>query len=131
MALLNWKPDYLIGHTRIDAEHQHLFDLINAFHYAFVQSRDRREILQLLNSLVQYAEEHFQREEQLMAEHAYPGLERHREIHAGLFETIFRLQGKLEQASIKLEKDTFAFLRTWLTEHIVEHDMEFGRFLRH
>ncbi len=129
MALLNWKPDYLLGNVPIDSDHRHLFDLINSFHYAFIQNRERKEILRLLNSLVKYSEEHFQREEKMMADHGYPGLERHRDIHAGLFETIFVLQARLEEASIKMEKETIAFLGTWLTDHIAEEDRAFGRFL--
>ncbi len=128
MALLNWKRDYLLGNAQIDSDHQHLFDLINSFHYEFIQNRDHVEILRLLNNLVKYCEDHFQREECLMAEKAYPGLDEHRQIHAELFETIFELQGKLESASVKMEKETVDFLRHWLTDHIVEHDMAFARY---
>lgn len=65
----------------------------------------------------------------MMAERAYPELETHQRIHGELFETIFHLQTKLEEASIKMEKETVDFLRHWLTDHIAEHDMEFARFL--
>ena len=129
MALLNWKRDYLLGNAQIDSDHQHLFDLINSFHYEFVQNRDRAKILRLLNMLVKYCEEHFQREELMMAEKSYPGLDEHRQIHAGLFETIFELQSKLENDSIRMEKETIVFLRHWLTDHIAEHDTAFARFL--
>jgi hemerythrin-like metal-binding protein len=129
MALLNWNRGYLIGNAQIDSDHQHLFDLINSFHYAFIQNRDRLGILRILNGLVQYAEEHFQREEAMMADRGYPELEAHQQIHAGLFETIFQLQTKLEEASVKMEKETVDFLRHWLTDHIAEHDTAFARFL--
>ena len=127
MALLNWKRDYLHGNAQIDADHQHLFDLINSFHYEFIQNRDRAKILRLLNMLVKYCEEHFQREELMMAEKSYPGLDDHRQKHAHLFETIFELQTKLELASIRMEKETVDFLRHWLIDHIVEDDMAFAR----
>lgn len=68
MALLNWKPDYLLGNAPIDSDHRHL-------------------------------------------------------------ESIFVLQARLEEASIKFEKETIAFLGTWLTDHIAEEDRAFGRFL--
>ncbi|MBI4989058.1 MAG: hemerythrin family protein [Rhodocyclales bacterium] len=129
MALLNWNRGYLTGNARIDSDHQHLFELINSFHYAFIQNRDRTDILRILNGLVQYAEEHFQREETMMADRGYPKLEAHQRIHADLFETIFQLQAKLEEASVKMEKETVDFLRHWLTDHIAEHDTEFARFL--
>jgi len=129
VALLNWKSDYVVGNAQIDADHHHLFDLINEFHYVFSQNHNRIEIARVLNNLVKYCEEHFQREEALMSQHGYPGLAEHQAIHAELFETLFTLQSKFEDGSIKMEKETIEFLRHWLTDHIAEHDMKFGRFL--
>ncbi len=129
MALLNWNSRYQIGDAVIDGEYRRLFDLINDFHYNFLSNRDRRDIVKLLNDLVRYAEEHFQHEERIMSERGYPELERHRDIHAGLFETLFALQSKLEQGSLKTEKETVDFLRTWLTDHIAEDDAALGKFL--
>lgn len=129
MALLNWSRDYQLGHPVIDAEHRHLFDLINDFHYFFLASRDTREVLRLLTALVRYSESHFRHEEELMFEAGYPRLAAHRDIHATLFETIFALQEKFEAGVVKAESETVAFLRTWLTDHIAEEDKAFGRFL--
>jgi hemerythrin-like metal-binding protein len=129
VALLNWKNDYSVGNAQIDADHHRLFDLINEFHYVFTHNRQLREIARVLNDLVKYSEEHFQREEEMMAAHDYPGLDEHREIHAALFETVFQLQSKFEQNAVKIESETIDFLRHWLTDHIVEHDTKFGRFL--
>lgn len=129
MALLNWNSAYQIGDAVIDDEHRRLFELINDFHYNYSLNRDRRDILKLLNDLVRYAEEHFQHEERIMAERNYPGLEPHREAHAGLFETLFSLQSKLEGGAFKAETETVDFLRTWLTDHIAEDDLALGKFL--
>ncbi|MBK6630221.1 MAG: hemerythrin family protein [Betaproteobacteria bacterium] len=129
MALLNWKNDYQLGNALIDRDHRQLFELINSFHYEFIQNRNRVEILRLLNDLVRYCEEHFGREEAMMANQAYPGLEQHLQKHAELFETIFALQTKLEADAIRMEQETVAFLRHWLTDHIAEEDRAFARFL--
>ncbi len=129
MALLNWSRDFQLGHAVVDAEHRRLFDLINDFHFSFMASRDLGEVRRLLNALVRYAETHFRHEEHLMAAAGYPDLERHRDIHAGLFETIFALQEKFEAGAVKMESEAVAFLRTWLTDHITEEDKAFGRFL--
>lgn len=39
------------------------------------------------------------------------------------------IESELEEASIKMEKETVDFLRTWLTDHIAEEDRAFGRYL--
>lgn len=129
MALLNWKSDYQLGNALIDRDHRQLFELINAFHYEFIQNRNRAEILRLLNALVRYCEGHFEREEKMMAEQSYPGREQHLQKHAELFETIFALQGKLEADAIRMEQETVEFLRHWLTDHIAGEDRAFARFL--
>ena len=129
MALLNWNDSYRVGDALIYLEHCRLFDLINNFHFTYMQDRDRRDILQVLNELVRYAEEHFQHEERIMAERGYPELDRHRDIHVELFETLFSLQTKLEKGTIGSDKETVEFLRTWLTDHIAEEDRALGKFL--
>ena len=80
MALLNWKADYCTGNVKIDDDHRTLFERINDFHYAWEHKRDRKDIARVLNRLVEYAEEHFAREEGIMHAAGYPGLARHQAI---------------------------------------------------
>ena len=72
MALLNWKADYCTGNAKIDDDHCNLFERINDFHFAWQSSRDRKDIARVLNRLVEYAEEHFAREEEIMRASCYP-----------------------------------------------------------
>lgn len=129
VALLNWNDGYTLGNAQIDADHRHLFELINDFHYAFTLNHDRAEIARMLNTLIRYAEEHFQREEGMMAERNYPGLEKHKAEHVDLVETVFTLQSKFESQELKMEKETVDFLRHWLTDHIADEDTKFARFM--
>ena len=129
MALVNWKDDYSVGHVSIDQDHRKLFQLINDFHYAYATSRDRREVGLMLTTLIRYAEEHFTREEAIMAEVGYPELAVQQEQHVKLVEAIFALQSELDSRSIRLEKDLIKFLSHWLLDHIVDHDRKLGTFL--
>lgn len=129
MALLNWKADYCTGNARIDDDHRALFDRINDFHYAWQQNRDRKDIARVLNRLVEYAEEHFAREEEIMRASAYPGLARHQAIHEALFEQIFVLQGHFEEGRIRIDRDAMDFLRAWMVDHIVGEDMKFSAYV--
>jgi len=131
VALLNWNDSYSLGNAQIDADHRRLFDLINDFHYAFILNHDRSEIARMLNALVRYSQEHFEREEHMMAERGYPGLEKHQAEHVALFETVFDLQGKFERRELRMEKETVDFLRRWLVDHIADHDSKFAQFLVH
>lgn len=127
MALLDWKADYHTGQMRIDDDHRALFDCINDFHHAWLHDRDRREIARLLGRLIQGAEEHFAREEEIMRVRGYPGLRAHAAAHEALLGQIFALQGHFEEGRIGIDEDAVEFLRGWLVDHILAADLKFAR----
>ena len=129
MRLLNWQDDYLVGDEVIDHDHKELFHMINDFYDAFQESRKRSQLSPLLTRLVHYAEQHFQREEKIMAHHAYPELEKHHLIHEELFETIFELNKRLETDPLPLDRDAVMFLKHWLVDHILQEDKKIGTFI--
>lgn len=131
MSLVRWSDEFLVGDATIDSQHRYLFDLINAFHEAFMASRSRKEVARLLNQLTEYAETHFQEEERLMRESAYPAAGEHHVIHEALYEQIYALNARFEDRALNPTYETVAFLRTWLTDHILKSDVAFGEYLRH
>ena len=129
MALLSWSSQYLIGNAQIDAEHEELFLLINAFHDSWQNARQPDDIARVLNRLVAYAQTHFQHEEEIMASAGFPKLADHQRIHEAMIETIFKLQQSLEEKNLHLEMETMKFVKAWLVEHILENDYLFRDFL--
>jgi hemerythrin len=129
MALLSWSTQYLIGNNTIDDEHKELFRLINTFHDHWQEKRDRREIVQVLNQLINYTQMHFQHEENIMQQEEYPKLAEHQQIHDSMVETIFKLQQSFEDKNLHFEIDTMKFVKNWMVEHILENDTLFRDFL--
>lgn len=130
MTFMSWRKDFEVGVAQIDAEHRHLFDLINAFHETYAGGDTRTEIAQVLNRLVAYAEEHFQHEEQLMRDSAYPQLDMHMELHSELVLSIFAINEKLAADPVKASTDIVHFLKSWLLQHILQRDMDIAEFLK-
>jgi hemerythrin-like metal-binding protein len=130
MTFLSWRKDYDIGVAQIDAEHRNLLDLVNAFHDRNAQGATHSEIAHLLNQLVSYAEEHFQHEEKVMSDNAYPLLDQHRELHVKLVASIFEINERFSAQPAKASAETLQFIKAWLLEHIIKHDMDIGDFLR-
>lgn len=130
MTFLSWRSDYQVGNSQIDAEHQQLFKLINEFHDQCARGNARRHLLPVLNSLVAYAEEHFQHEEAMMLEARYPRLARQQAMHENLYSTIYALNEKLSQEDTEVDMEASKFLKNWLLDHILVEDMDFGDFLR-
>jgi len=93
MALLSWSDQYLIGNDIIDAEHKELFRLINDFHTHWVEAQDRQDIARVLNQLINYAQMHFQHEENIMETAGYPNLLQHQHIHEALIDVVEKQGG--------------------------------------
>ena len=129
MALLSWSNQYLIGNDLIDAEHEELFKLVNAFHTRWAEAHTRQDIAKILNQLIVYAEMHFRHEETIMGDAGFPKLEGHQKIHEAMIDSIFRLQQSYEDGNLRLEMDTMKFVKAWLVEHILENDYLFRDFL--
>ena len=130
MTFLSWRDDYAVGVRQIDAEHRSLFDLINEFHDTHARGHSRKQIAQVLNRLVVYAETHFQNEERLMGENGYPLLEMHREQHGKLVSSVFAINERLASDVDKASIEILPFIKSWLVGHIVNNDMDIGVFLR-
>ena len=128
MSLLSWRPNYSVGIDAIDAEHRHLFDLINRFHDNFQQGYSLTELRRVLSQLVAYSEEHFHREQAAMALLEYPHLSEHARIHDELYLAIFDLENRMTERPQSVDLDTLRFLRGWLLDHILDYDMQFGAF---
>lgn len=131
MGLVKWSAQYQVDHPQIDDEHRYLFELINEFYDAFTASRSRTDVARLLNRLVEYSESHFQHEEKLMRDTAYPGLAEHRLKHKQLFEKIFQLNEKFEDRALNPTHDTISFLKNWIGDHILHDDVALAKHLRH
>ena len=130
MGLIAWNDDFLVGNAQIDEQHRYLFQLINAFYDAYMENQSRREVLRLLNQLIEYSESHFQDEEAIMRKAGYVEIESHHHAHEGLYDQIFALNTKFDDRALNPTHDTISFLRTWLTDHIMKEDMAFAAFAK-
>jgi hemerythrin len=120
-----WRGSYSIGHPAIDAEHQELFKLAQAF----FEANGRLEQTDCAMHLFQYTRTHFDHEEALMREIAYPGLIAHVEQHLQLID-------KLNAVAEKVATETLdrmglkAFLTAWLVGHIVTFDTKLSSYVK-
>lgn len=129
MAFMSWRQDYEVGVAQIDREHRYLFDLVNACHDSHVRDGSAMALQQVLSRLVAYAEEHFQNEERLMQDGAFPRWQAHHALHEALFDAIFELNEKRAAGTARAGMETLSFLKRWLLDHILKEDMEFADFL--
>ena len=61
MAYFEWAPDMVIDGGAIDADHQHLVQLVNELHTATNDGRGREVVGDILAQLIRYTADHLQR----------------------------------------------------------------------
>jgi len=130
MAYFEWADDMAIDGGPIDADHRRLVDLVNALHTATTRGEGHTVVEALLQSLIADTQEHLRREEQIMAQLGFPGLEHHRIGHRHFMDDLHALQRKLQSGSITVAAQLSAVLRDWLSLHIRRNDKELLRFQR-
>ena len=119
-----WTREFSVGIHEIDLQHKALSDCIDALEFAIFGRERRSAVHRALAKLDDFARVHFAVEESLMRIHDYPGLEDHVHEHWQFSEALAKLKEKAFTADVY--RDTIAFIRGWLDQHVVESDEQYA-----
>lgn len=122
---VEWSNDLSVGIEEIDAQHKVLVDLLNQMHEAIQQRHATQVTSSIIDQLGEYTRVHFAVEESLMRILHYPEYERHKEEHEQLIEQLSELRAKLDTGKSSISFELAHFMRTWLTQHIMESDKRY------
>lgn len=126
-----WSDILSVGYNNIDLHHKKLLYIINDFAALLKLPLEEYKVKvgKTLKNLSAYTIYHFSEEEKIMKKYAYPGFERHAELHA-LF--VNKLNADIIPiASGEPEKgvEFYNFLGEWLVKHIGVEDKKWSEFL--
>ncbi len=124
-----WREQYATGVDALDGQHRRLFEMTERLHQAMDSGAAKPLLTELLNSLIEHAETHFDDEEQLMADAGFPGLERHRRRHKRLLAKARDFANRLAHGEIDLDESFVAFLKDWIVDHLLTEDHRYPVFL--
>jgi hemerythrin len=127
MSAIKWDSSFLLGSREIDEHHKHLVGLLSKTHDEFVAGTPN--LGPTLDELVDYAKYHFRSEELWMLDGLYPGIKEHKKEHAIFLNEVLKIQREFRSGSPHLSLEMLLFLETWITDHILKTDAQFGRFL--
>ena len=130
MAYFKWADDLVIDNGAIDQDHRQLVDLVNELHTATNLGRGQEIVSKILDALIGYTADHFQREENLMVASKFPNLANHKLGHDQFMEDICSLQNKFTAGSLTVASQLSTVLRDWLSIHIRRDDKEIKIFLQ-
>jgi len=129
VAILNWSPSYSVGVAVLDEEHRHLVDLLNQLYDSIIDgSANDAKCARILDQVFEFADEHCDHEEKMLAAAGYPNLPFVGQQHENLREHIRRFKTKLTTEGA-VSFDLANFLMEWILQHILKEDKKCGAFL--
>lgn len=129
MAYFEWADDLVIDDGALDEDHKQLIELVNELHTATSLGQGQDVVGDVMDRLVTYTEQHFSREEHIMATARYARLDEHKQLHQKLIDQLHALQAKYRDGSITTAAQLSTLLRDWLSLHIRRNDRELRNVL--
>jgi len=132
---IQWREEMCVGNLEIDNYHKYLICLINTVEAAVNCKLGKAVLLSHVNELLNYARDHFAKEEAMQSKHNYEHCLEHKKAHEALIhrlnEIILNLENQKEAKIIKNTEDgLFKVLHDWLINHILNEDMKMKVFLK-
>ena len=124
-----WNDELNTGIREIDDQHRQFFTIINRLQTAFGSFAERGVLVDTFTQLIEYLRVHFDTEEALLEQCAYPDLAQHRELHARFTQEVTELFRAYLRDTAGITRATIDFLRDWLVNHIMNEDMNYKRYL--
>ena len=130
MPLIKWTPDLSVGFESIDTDHQVLIGLINELDDAIRVEEPRETVSRVLDALLDYTDYHFGREEVLMNACGYPDRDDHIRTHDTLRAQVADIRNRYHRSPESIHaREVLAFLKNWLTAHILGRDKLYQPFM--
>ncbi|MGC2854623.1 bacteriohemerythrin [Novispirillum sp. DQ9] len=129
--LIQWDDAWRVGNAAIDYDHQMLVNITNQlWHLKQMPRVKNAEVKRILDQLVDYVKRHFEREEAIFNSTDYPLKASHIAMHRDLTKVVEDIATVFGREPDLLNLDEIMdFLKRWLMDHIVKHDMGYKEFL--
>ena len=126
-AKLEWTDGMKVGNPKIDREHKQLYKMAGELQSSVIKNQSQETIIKNFELLTTYVDSHFHREEVLMRENGYPGLEEHQLQHEELSRQLATL---LRNNRLYFTAETWHQIDRWFSQHFLESDTIFTKYLK-
>jgi len=130
MKTINWRNEFSVGVEEMDRQHKKLLAMINRLIEEQHSLTDRKTIAELLDGMIEYAQEHFRAEEYLMAEYDYDRKTWQEMRHKEFIDKTLSFMTAADIGPNILSVALLDFLSSWLVNHILTEDMQYKEFFR-
>ncbi len=123
MSLVKWESSLEVGVQSIDDDHRNIVAWINDLHAMGSYNFPHRTLVYVLDSLADYVDAHFRREERAMSACGYDGIEAHKRAHVGFESYVHKLREQvLADKAATVSEDVIKKVVEWLADHITGLD---------
>lgn len=126
---MKWNEKYSVNVQSMDIQHKKLFELLDELLSAMKEGKGSVALSSVLDGLTTYTIYHFKSEENLISMHGYPELEAHKLEHKNLIDNVSEFKKKFDSGQIGMSLNVMNFLNSWITDHILQNDKEYGKYL--
>jgi hemerythrin len=106
MTLIENTSVHTVGYDLIDNDHDEFVSLLNR-----LDAADNKDFPTLFQQLYEHTEQHFDRENQLMQQFSFPGINDHKAEHQ-------RVLGEFKQFKSRVDKGLIAFGRSFVKDRL-------------
>lgn len=129
MEIYVWKDSLSVGIDEIDAQHKQLIKYINELSDVIEKKSQKDETQRIFNLLLDYTQNHFSLEEELMKKHNYPLYNEHKNAHDAFCEKLLSFYEEY-CAGKSTEQKLITYLGSWLLTHIAMDDNHYAPFMK-
>ena len=133
MKGISWSEEFSIDHGTLDDEQKIAFFIVNRFIEMGRHFRSPDHALEFLEALILHSKYHFHHEEEYMLSIEYPLYQQHKMIHKNILDELKQIIAKLKKTKgedlTETSRETAKYLKYWLTQHVLVHDMDIKTFV--
>jgi hemerythrin len=124
-----WSSEFSVNNHDIDEQHQELISILNRLFLAVAERQGHAVTLSVLDSLLNYTQNHFAYEERVLQEAHYSDFDHHVQEHRMLGAELNELVAKYMIEGQQIYFELLRLLRKWLKKHIQGSDMNYRETL--
>ncbi|MEI6305663.1 MAG: bacteriohemerythrin [Deltaproteobacteria bacterium] len=127
--LLTWSPALSVGVEQMDQQHVRWIYIINSLNDAMKTGNPDKVLLMILNGVLSFAKTHFSDEETLLSAYDFPGLAGQQFEHEYFVRQVNEYKKRFESGHALISLELMNLLKTWVQNHIMIQDKQYGVFL--
>lgn len=125
-----WKNIYKIGYDDLDEDHKKFFKIMNEFYGTSISLSNKEHLYQTIDTLLEYLQNHFQKEETFMQSLNFNELEEHKGLHVKLLKDLASLAENTNISLETLNNSFLNFVEKALFIHLQKEDIKIGNWIK-